>query len=306
MRLNATPRAIGCIHTNTPSFLRLFCHIPLKRDQLDWDWRMRLNAFLKRVMLHTYMSAVTASPTLTLFEDEGSLDRVQGYLHDRPLLIECRALLIERRALLIEHRALLIEYRALWLHTATCDSILLSILLVPICIVSVCVCVCVWVCVCVCMWACGCVCVCVCVCLCVCERERTLTEDWLRYIGHDSSICGTWLIHMWDMEHIHISDMPHSWLVGVCGTWICYDSYVQHDSFVCVTWLISHMTHVTHASTNTVRHILYDTYTCHAHCMTLQYCFTHMMYSYPTYYIDSCHTYSRTYCTTHTIGTHVV
>jgi len=36
------------------------------------------------------------------------------------------------------------------------------------------------------------------------------------YVGHDSFICGTWLIHMWDMTH----------------------SYVGHDSLICGTWLI--------------------------------------------------------------------
>ena len=40
---------------------------------------------------------------------------------------------------------------------------------------------------------------------------------------HDSFICDTWLIHMWDMTH----------------------SYVTQDSFICDSWLI-HMRRMTH------------------------------------------------------------
>jgi len=43
------------------------------------------------------------------------------------------------------------------------------------------------------------------------------------YVGHDSFICVTWLIHMCDMTH----------------------SYVRLDAFMCVTWLI-HMCDMTH------------------------------------------------------------
>jgi len=31
------------LQANPCSSLRLFCHVPLKRDQSDWDWRIRLN-----------------------------------------------------------------------------------------------------------------------------------------------------------------------------------------------------------------------------------------------------------------------
>ena len=39
---------VGCHFLNLESqsisnFLGLFCHVPLKRDQWDWDWRFRLN-----------------------------------------------------------------------------------------------------------------------------------------------------------------------------------------------------------------------------------------------------------------------
>jgi len=47
------------------------------------------------------------------------------------------------------------------------------------------------------------------------------------YVGHDSFVCGTWLIHMWDMN-----------------------PYMGHDSFICGTWL--NMSHVYKA---TVRRI---------------------------------------------------
>ena len=76
------------------------------------------------------------------------------------------------------------------------------------------------------------------------------------YVGHDSFISGTWLIHMWDMT---LSDMPQivcapnasaitpEWCVGhdsfIRVTWLIHvcdmtHSYVRHDSFIRVTWLI--------------------------------------------------------------------
>ena len=45
-----------------------------------------------------------------------------------------------------------------------------------------------------------------------CPHQSFVT---LSYVGHDSFICETWLVHMWDMT--------------------C--SYVRHDSFICETWL---------------------------------------------------------------------
>ena len=44
------------------------------------------------------------------------------------------------------------------------------------------------------------------------------------YVRHDSFVCETWLMHMWDMNH----------------------SYVRHDSSICETWLI-HMWDMTHS-----------------------------------------------------------
>ena len=67
-------------------------------------------------------------------------------------------------------------------------------------------------------------------------------------VGHDSFVCGTWLIHMWDMTLSYVGHDPF-----ICGPWLTHvwdmtHSYVGHDSFVCVTWLIRmcDMTHVTH------------------------------------------------------------
>ena len=61
------------------------------------------------------------------------------------------------------------------------------------------------------------------------------------YVGHDSLICRTWLIHMWDMT---LSYVGHDSLI--CGTWLIHMwdmtlSYVGHDSFICVH--IRDMTH---------------------------------------------------------------
>jgi len=66
------------------------------------------------------------------------------------------------------------------------------------------------------------------------------------YVGHDSFICGTWLIHMLDMTHSYVGHDSF-----ICGTWLIHmwdmtHSYVGHDSFICGTWLI-HMCDMTHS-----------------------------------------------------------
>jgi len=58
------------------------------------------------------------------------------------------------------------------------------------------------------------------------------------YVGHDSFICGTWLVDLWDMT---ISQVGHDSLI--CGTWLVHvwdmiPSYVGHDSFTRGTWLV--------------------------------------------------------------------
>jgi len=99
----------------------------------------------------------------------------------------------------------------------------------------------------------------------------TAYDMTLSRVGHDSFICGTWHICMWDMTHachvrysvyyiwhdsvtwgawlIHMSDMTHvyvwhnsrvcairmTWLMCMCDmTYV----YVWHDSCVCATWLM--------------------------------------------------------------------
>jgi len=75
-------------------------------------------------------------------------------------------------------------------------------------------------------------------CICVgwlssCLRHETFTRVW-----HDSFICGTWLIHMWDMTLIYMCSVT----LYLCGTRMISvlcdmtHSNVGHDSFICVTW----------------------------------------------------------------------
>jgi len=61
--------------------------------------------------------------------------------------------------------------------------------------------------------------------------------------GHDSFICGTWIIDMWDMTHLYVG---HE--LFICGMWDMNQLYVGHDSFVCGTWIIPKwdMTHTPH------------------------------------------------------------
>jgi len=86
------------------------------------------------------------------------------------------------------------------------------------------------------------------------------------YVGHDSFICGTWLIRMWDMTHSYVghdswhapwseqapqmhellSDMTHTCLWHysfICVTWLLHMcdmtlSYMGHDSLICGTGFI--------------------------------------------------------------------
>jgi len=55
------------------------------------------------------------------------------------------------------------------------------------------------------------------------------------YVWHDSSICVTWLIHMFDMTHSYDSSICVTWLIHMFDM---THSYVWHDSFICVTWRI--------------------------------------------------------------------
>jgi len=74
-------------------------------------------------------------------------------------------------------------------------------------------------------------------------------------VWHDSFICVTWRIHMWDMTHLYVwhdSLICVTWLIHLCDM---THSYVWHDAFICVTWLI-HMCVMTHSYVSTIR--LYD------------------------------------------------
>ena len=55
-------------------------------------------------------------------------------------------------------------------------------------------------------------------------RQTDQTQKILLLLVDDSSVCETWLIHVWDMTH----------------------SYVRHDSFICETCLI-HMWDMTYS-----------------------------------------------------------
>ena len=66
------------------------------------------------------------------------------------------------------------------------------------------------------------------------------------HVWHDSFICETWLIHMWDMTRSYVrhdSFICENWLIHM---WDMTHSYVWHDSFICVTWLI-HICDMTHS-----------------------------------------------------------
>ena len=57
-------------------------------------------------------------------------------------------------------------------------------------------------------------------------------------VRHNSFMCETWLIHVWDMTYscmTHDSFMCDTWLIHV---WHMTHSCVTQDSFMCDTWLI--------------------------------------------------------------------
>jgi len=74
----------------------------------------------------------------------------------------------------------------------------------------------------------------------------TVCVMWLIHMwGRDSSIRGTWLLHVWEMTH---DKWRCRWLYAwrdpcMCGTWLIYTwdmthLCVGHDSFICGTWLM--------------------------------------------------------------------
>jgi len=80
------------------------------------------------------------------------------------------------------------------------------------------------------------------------------------FAWHDSSLCVTWLVSMWNMTRR--AESPHkyptsrlTWRISThhVSMWDMTHSYVWHDSFLRVTWLdeLSH-------PTNTPRHVGLD------------------------------------------------
>jgi len=87
------------------------------------------------------------------------------------------------------------------------------------------------------------------------------------YVWRDLFIHATWLIHMCDMTHSHLTWsnqvintftlIPH-YCRGSIHMWDMTHSYVWHDSFIYVTWLI-HMCDMTHSHLTWSIHVLDDT-----------------------------------------------
>jgi len=137
---------------------------------------------------------------------------------------------------------------------------------------------------------------------------RTLDGDVPLFVRYDSFICGTWLIHIWDMTHPyvgHASFMSVTWLIhhwGVwwrrtlrCSTWLIYvlgmgNSYVGHDWFTCGTWLI-------HDSCMSIVPQMNQSF--HTH----EWVTLHIWTSHVTHMNESRHTYE--WVTSHTWTSHI-
>jgi len=87
-----------------------------------------------------------------------------------------------------------------------------------------------------------------------CDSTRAPAQIYPSHVIHDSFICETWLIHMWDMTH----------------------SYVRHDSFTCETWVI-HMWDMTHS------HMRHDSFMCRTRliheCVMAHLCVKHDVFT---------------------------
>jgi len=137
------------------------------------------------------------------------------------------------------------------------------------------------------------VCVCVCVCVCSSRLSSQLTFERFEYllgfssegtevvsvwspvvcdvthsyVRHDSFICKTWLVHMWDMTRSYVlSGVPEVVSVCICDV---TNSCVRHDSFIRETWLI----HMWDTTRSYVRHdsFICETWRTHMRDTTLSY-----------------------------------
>jgi len=105
-----------------------------------------------------------------------------------------------------------------------------------------------------------------CVCW-VCGAWRTHV-----YVGHDSFMCGTWLMDMHDTRLIHTR--VHAADRGLICMRDMTDSYLGHDSFTCVTFKF--MSPVTHMNES---------------CHTYEWVLSHTGMSPVTHTNESCHTH---------------
>ena len=173
----------------------------------------------------------------------------------------CRVCFIESMALWIKYRALLREHKTLW------ESIRLEY-------TGICVCVCerererkrVRVCECVCLFVCACMCVCVCVCVYLQPPGggRTAGSPPVGICWHNSFICVTWLIHVYEMTHSYVTWHADRWyqLRWRIPLRSMTHSYVWHDACIRDTWLI-HMCEMTHL------YVWHDAFICDMTCRTL-------------------------------------
>jgi len=102
------------------------------------------------------------------------------------------------------------------------------------------------------------------------------TVSVVLYVWHDSFICGTWLIHMWDMTHSYEGHDSFTFdsiccvciivCVGVCVyVYVCMCAYVGvwRDSYIYLIFCLNFLMQHTATHCNTLQHTA-------THCNTLQ------------------------------------
>ena len=96
---------------------------------------------------------------------------------------------------------------------------------------------------------------------------------------HDSVICETWLIHMWDMTHSYVRHNSLIYETRLIHMWDMTHWYVRHDSFICETWLM-HMCAYE-----------WQPFICahvHESCLTYQWVMSHISMSHVSHINESC------------------